>query len=179
MSDNGMWDRAEGCVPPASLCTLSVGPLYCGQSECHAFPKHSPTPLGQAVWSSHYQSNMSNHQCFPPHVQQENLASIIIAPQGELPKFLPSSFVRNEALSFPAICWNMSFDIKSHRFPLAAWPRQMFIIFIYVTEDDPAARRCRGLAADAHVMLIMSKSLLNKLTLGDNLESIWGNCGFL
>lgn len=116
---------------------------------------------------------------FPPHVQQENLASIIIAPQGELPKFLPSSFVRNEALSFPAICWNMSFDIKSHRFPLAAWPRQMFIIFIYVSEDDPAARRCRGLAADAHVMLIMSKSLLNKLTLGDNLESIWGNCGFL
>lgn len=105
---------------------------------------------------------MTNQICqtasvLPPlHVRRGNLASIIIAPQGELPKFLPSSFVRNEALLFPAIGWNMSFDIKSHRFPLAAWPRQMFVIFIYVIGDDPAAQRCRDLAADSHVMLIMS-----------------------
>ncbi len=51
----------------------------------------------------------------------------------------------------------MSFDIKSHRFPLAAGARQMFIIFIYVTGDDPAAQQCRDLAADSHVMLIVSK----------------------
>lgn len=76
---------------------------------------------------------------FSPHMyNKKSLASIIIAPQGELPKFLPSSFVRNEALSFPAISWNMSFDIKSHPFPLKPWPRRMFILFIYVTADDPA-----------------------------------------
>lgn len=46
----------------------------------------------------------------------------------------------------------MSFDIKSRRFSLAAGPRQMFIIFIYVIGDDPA-----DLAADARVGLIGSR----------------------
>lgn len=159
MSDNGMWDPAEGCVPPASLCMFLVRPcIWWAVSAV----------LSQGIlWfllAKQCGLHMTNQICqtasvFPPHVQQENLASIIIAPQGELPKFLPSSFVRNEALSFPAIGWNMSFDIKSHRFPLAAWPRQMFIIFIYVIGDDPAAQQCRDLAADSHVMLIMSKRL--------------------
>lgn len=108
MSDNGMWDRAEGCVPPASLCTLSVGPLYGGQSECHAFPKHSPTPLGQAVWSSHYQSNMSNHQCFSPHMYNKKIwLQLLLHPKGNFQNSSPphlSEMKLSRFLRFAEIC---------------------------------------------------------------------------
>lgn len=77
--------------------------VYGWQSQSAAFPKLFSRSPGQAVWSAHDQSNMSNRQCFPPTCTTKNLASIIIAPQGELPEFLPSSFVRNEALSLPVI----------------------------------------------------------------------------
>lgn len=115
-----------------------------GKVKVLRFPRLSPILLAKQCGL-----HMTNQICqtasvFPPHVQQKNLASIIIAPQGELLKFLPSSFVRNEALSFPAISWNMSFDIKSHQFPLNVWLRQMFMVFIYVTADDPAELRLQS-----------------------------------
>lgn len=74
-----------------------------GKVKVLRFPRHSPVLLAKQCGL-----HMTNQICqtasvFPPHVQQKNLASIIIAPQGDLPEFLPSSFVRNEALSFPAI----------------------------------------------------------------------------
>lgn len=119
---------------------------------------------------------MTNQICqttsVSPHMyNKKSLASIIIAPQGELPQFLPSSFVRNEALSFPAISWNMSFDIKSHPFPLSVWPRQMFVIFIYVAADDPAELRLQ------RSMPSQVKDLLRNLMLKANLGRKWGNCG--
>lgn len=141
MSDNGMGEPA-GCVPPASICVFLFGAsarlveLKCSVSQ-GILPFFWPSSV-VFTWPIKY----VKPPVFSPHMyNKKSLASIIIAPQGELPKFLPSSFVRNEALSFPAISWNMSFDIKSHPFPLKPWPRWMFILFIYVTANDLAEQR--------------------------------------
>lgn len=175
MSDNGMGEPA-GCVPPASICVFLFGVSvwlvelkWCVSQGILRFSWPSGVVF---TWPIKY----VKPPVYSPHMynkKKKNLASIIIAPQGELPKFLPSSFVRNEALSFPAISWNMSFDIKSHPFPLNAWPRQMFIIFIYVAADTLQSCGCRVACSGNWEF----KDLLNKLMLKANLGRKWGNCG--
>lgn len=95
-----MAEPAGGCLPPALLCVFRPG-----QTGCHVFPEallHIPLKPSGVVFKMTDQIRQTASAPPPPvhprHVQQENLASIIIAPLGELPKFLPSSFVRNEAL---------------------------------------------------------------------------------
>lgn len=174
MSDNGMGEPA-GCVPPASICVFLFGAsarlveLKCCVSQ-GILPFSWPSSV-VFTWPIKY----VKPPVFSPHMyNKKSLASIIIAPQGELPKFLPSSFVRNEALSFPAISWNMSFDIKSHPFPLKAWPRRMFILFIYVTADDPAEP---WLQSSVFRHLGVYGDVLHKSVLNANLGRKWGNCG--
>lgn len=174
MSDNGMGEPA-GCVPPASICVFLFGAsarlveLKCCVSQ-GILPFSWPSSV-VFTWPIKY----VKPPVFSPHMyNKKSLASIIIAPQGELPKFLPSSFVRNEALSFPAISWNMSFDIKSHAFPLEAWPRRMFIVFIYVTADDPAEP---WLQSSVFRHLGVYGDVLHKSVLKANLGRKWGNCG--
>lgn len=169
MSDNGMGEPV-GCVPPASICLFLFGvSVRLVESACcvsQSILRLSWPSRVVFTWPIKY---VKPPVFSPPHVQHKSLASIIIAPQGELPKFLPSSFVRNEALSFPAISWNMSFDIKSHPFPLNAWPRQMFIIFICVTADDPARGACS-----------VNREFTDRpdqLILKANLQGKWDNCG--
>lgn len=79
--------RPRGCAPPAPLSVFLVGR---GQSERRAFPKHSLIPLGQAVWSSHDQSNMSNHQCVSPHMYNKKIwLQLLLHPKGNFQNSSP------------------------------------------------------------------------------------------
>lgn len=88
MCDNGIWDLVKRCEPPASVC-FSWSMYKVGRQKCCTFPRHSLIPLGQAVWSSHDQSNMSNCQCFPPTYNKKIWIQLLLHPKGNFQNSSP------------------------------------------------------------------------------------------